>query len=104
MSDYNIRQFNLMLDQLDQFDLGRIDLHHLVVGLESLVALLDGIDIKRKTDIERKWSVLEEVYSDMLYQNIDVMPDTHAKLVKDSVSMLRIMIRVGIEAEESEGH
>jgi hypothetical protein len=63
MSNYNLRQYRRMLDQIQDFEAHRIDLQHIIRGLKSLLALLDNPDINWKLEFQKQWAVLEEVYA-----------------------------------------
>ncbi len=68
MSDYNNRQYRRMLDQINDFRSKRIDLKHLINGLESLLCALEQADAGWKSEFQSNWGVLEEVYAVSLDQ------------------------------------
>jgi hypothetical protein len=93
MSDYDNRQYILMIEQLDQFKLKQIDLKHLINGLESLLGVLTEPDEKWKFDFQRQWGVLEDVYADAIDRGRLELPDAHKELVEQAVQKLEAMIR-----------
>lgn len=96
MSNYDNRQFSLMLEQLNQFESKRIDLKHLINGLESLLCMLEGADANWKSAFQSIWGVLEEVYADILDRGYKEMPDSHQKLVEQSVRDLKAMVEAAL--------
>ena len=101
MSDYDNRQYGLMLEQIKQFESKRIDLKHLINGLESLLCALEEVDSNWKSAFQSKWGVLEEIYADMLDSGYKKLPDTHQKLVEQSVRDVKAMVEAALP---NEGH
>jgi hypothetical protein len=96
MSDYDNRQYGLMLEQLNQFESKRIDLKHLITGLESLLGVLEKVDPKWKSAFQSKWGVLEEVYADMLDRGHKELPGLHQDLVAKAVRDLKAMVETAL--------
>ena len=103
MSDYDNRQYGLMLEQINQFEAKRIDLKHLINGLESLLCALEQADKKWKDAFHSEWGVLEEVYADALDKGYKRLPDTHEKLVERAVCNLKAMVEAVLPNEENGG-
>lgn len=61
-----------MLDQIENFKSNRIDLKHLINGLESLLCVLEEADRDWKSKFRGKWGVLEEVYAVALDRKRDL--------------------------------
>ena len=97
MSDYDKRQYALMLEQLTQFESKQIDLKHLISGLESLLCLLEQADSDWKAAFQSRWGVLEEVYADMLDRRYKNLPDSHQELVENSVRDLKAMVESALQ-------
>lgn len=98
MSDYDKRQYTLMLEQLTQFESKQIDLKHLINGLESLLCLLEEADADWKATFQSRWGVLEEVYADILDRGYKNLPDSHQKLIEKSVHDLKEMVESALRA------
>jgi hypothetical protein len=92
MSDYDKRQYGLMLEQIKQFEAKQIDLKHLIAGLESLLCVLEQADKKWKDTFQSEWGVLEEVYADALDKGYKSLPTTHEKLIEKAVHNLKAMV------------
>jgi hypothetical protein len=101
MSDYDHRQYQLMLEQLDQFESKRIDLNHLVKGLEALLGTLEQVGPKWKSDFQRQWGVLEDVYADALDRRYTELPDSHKKLIANAVDKLKTMVTDALQNESA---
>ena len=103
MTDYDKRQYALMLECLSQFELKRIDLKHLIIGLESLLCLLEEADAIWKATYQSRWGVLEEVYADMLDRGYRDLPASHQELVNQSVRDLKAMVESALKKNEPTG-
>ena len=99
MSDYDNRQYSLMIEQIKQFESKRIDLKHLISGLESLLCALEQPDKKWKDTFQSEWGVLEEVYADALDKGYKRFPDTHEKLVEKAVRNLKATVEAVLPNE-----
>jgi hypothetical protein len=92
MSDYNNRQYHLMLEQLHDFETKRIDLKHLINGLESLLECLEKVAPDWRSNFQHHWGVLEDVYADALDRGYKELPETSNKLLVEAVRNLKIMV------------
>jgi CRISPR/Cas system CSM-associated protein Csm2 small subunit len=52
-----------MLDQIRDFESKRIDLKHLINGLDALLCALEEADAVWKSEFQRNWGVLEDIYA-----------------------------------------
>ena|SRR6266850_8458954 len=100
MSDYNARQYGLMLEQIKQFESKQIDLKHLINGLESLLCALEKPDEKWKSAFQSKWGVLEEVYADALDKGYSELPDSHKRLVTEAVRDLQMLVNQALNRSD----
>jgi hypothetical protein len=92
MSEYDSRQYNLMLGQLRDFNSKRIDLKHLIHGLETLLGCLENPAADWKLTFQKHWGVLEDVYADALDRKDMELPEAHKKLIEDATSTLQTMV------------
>src|SRR5258706_13397124 len=100
MSDYDNRQYRRMLDQIHDFESKRIDLKHLINGMESLLCALEGADAAWKSEFQSKWGVLEEVYAVALDRKRQLIQDDW-KLINTSVAGMKELI-AGVYSEQQE--
>jgi hypothetical protein len=63
MSNYDQRQYILMKQFLEGFEAGNIKIIVLINSLRGLVNALEETDNDWKKSFNRKWWVLEEIYS-----------------------------------------
>jgi hypothetical protein len=91
MSDYDNRQYRRMLDQIKDFESKRIDLEHLINGLESLLCALEEANAGWKSEFQSKWGLLEEVYAVALDRNRPLNQDDW-KLINPAVERMKQLI------------
>jgi hypothetical protein len=102
MSDYDNRQYRRMLDQIQDFESKRIDLKHLINGMESLLCALEEADAGWKSEFQSKWGVLEEVYAVALDRKRQLTEDDW-KLINTAVEgMKHLIARVYSEQPEED--
>jgi hypothetical protein len=92
MSDYDNRQYGRMLDQIRDFESKRIDLKHLINGMESLLCVLEEADPTWKAQFQSKWGVLEEVYAVALDRKRQITEDDW-KLINTAVAGMKELIK-----------
>ena len=94
MSDYDNRQYLRMLDQIRDFESKRIDLKHLINGMKFLLSALEKADTTWKSEFQREWGVLEEVYAVALDRKRQLTQDDW-KLINAAVeAMTQLITRV----------
>ena|SRR2546426_9965319 len=102
MSDYDNRQYRRMLDQMHDFESKRIDLKHLINGMESLLCALEETDAGWKSEFQSKWGVLEEVYAVAVDRKRQLNQDDW-KLINAAVEgMKQLIARVYSEQPEED--
>ncbi len=62
-SDYDRRQYRLMIEQIDLFNEGKMALSSLVPGLNGLVSALEIPEPSWKAAFINEWGILEIVYA-----------------------------------------
>jgi hypothetical protein len=100
MSDYDNRQYHRMLDQIRDFESKRIDLKHLINGMESLLSALETADATWKSEFQRKWGVLEEVYAVALDRKSQLTQDDWKLINTAVVGMKQLITQVSSEKRE----
>jgi hypothetical protein len=93
MADYDNRQYHLMLDQLNDFESKRINLKHLIGGLESLLGCLEEPAPDWKSGFQRQWGILEDVYAEAVDRGNMDLPEAHKKLLAEAVYNLKRMVQ-----------
>jgi hypothetical protein len=92
MTEYDERQYRLMVQRLEEFENERIGFNRLIVDLESLLGCLQEVDTSWKSKFQRECGVLDEVYAVMLDRQQKQMTPEDQKLVSRSVQELKRMV------------
>jgi hypothetical protein len=92
-SQYDLCQYELMLDRLEAFRRGAISLRKLVEDLRSLVEALELSSPAWKEEFVGEWWTLEQVYAVAIDRNeLDDLPTESEQLVETAVASLREMV------------
>lgn len=70
MTPYNARQLNLMIDKINRYETGLIDLSALIQDLEDLLNVLENFDEAWGREFRSNWLDLEVIYACALDENI----------------------------------
>lgn len=92
MSEFNQRQYRLMLDRLDAFEQGSIALDKLVVDLEGLLNALDGVASDWKKNFLGDWGNLEEERAYALFKNVHILDQETSERIRPTVSRLKLSV------------
>jgi len=92
MSDYDNRQYRLMVERIDQFEKKSIGLRHLITDLEALLCVLQEADQNWKSAFHKQWAVIEEVYAVVLDRKLKEVPQEYWKLIDDAVSTMKQLL------------
>jgi hypothetical protein len=92
MSDYDQRQFRLMLERLDAFARGRIAIDRLIIDLQGLLNALQMLDPKWKQSFLRHWGHLEEARAVALDREATTLNEREAKVAFDAAMQLRLLV------------
>jgi len=92
MTDYNARQYNLMLQTLDAFESKSIELGSLVSTLDGLQNALEEVDSSWRSAFLKQWGVLEDVYADLLYRDLKEIPDQHMLLLNKAIREIKRLV------------
>ena len=90
VTEYDIRQLNMMRYFLSEFSLGNINLPKLINNLEALLYCLESVDDSWKTEFHENWFVLEQVYAVSCF-NKDVVASSDQDILM-SISNLNCLI------------
>jgi hypothetical protein len=105
MSDFDQRQYALMLKSLDGFSSGRMRIDTLISNLEGLLNALHNADKEWKQSFLRIWGHIEEARAYALSLNAEALDAEAMERVAAAVGKLRLMVlgklRDPIEIEES---
>ena len=97
MSDYDQRQYSMMLRLLKAFDTRSVGLGKLIVDLEALLGCLQDTEKAWKNSFYRQWGMLEDVYADALDKGLEQLPPDSENLIEDDIQNLRRLVQERID-------
>ncbi|MGC8559146.1 MAG: hypothetical protein ACP5O1_00530 [Phycisphaerae bacterium] len=100
MSDYDRRQFKMMLSILDAFDDRAIGLRKAIDDLEALYRSLEDTPKAWKSLFYKQWAIMEEVYAGALDKGYKQLPPDYQKLIEDAIQNLRRLVQERIDVTE----
>lgn len=92
LTDYDLRQLELMRDILKAYDAEKISLSDVINKLEGLLECLKFPDNEWETDFHNHWFTLEQVYAVALDRN-EPLSHYESYLI-DSISELKNLLTV----------
>jgi hypothetical protein len=96
-SEFDIRQFELMLELIDGYGISRLGLGDLFSNLEALRRALENPAAKFIQSFEQLWGNLEVVHAMMLDQARQHTNDTDDRIILNTIPRLKELIRSEIE-------
>lgn len=88
-SEYDIRQLNLMLHQLNAFENKKIDISFLVVRLEGLLHTMEHVTDEWEEKFLNEFSILESMNAEMP----NLKKEEIEKLIQNSIHNLKKLIQ-----------
>ncbi|MBX9681576.1 MAG: hypothetical protein K2X38_22705 [Gemmataceae bacterium] len=104
MSDYDQRQYRLMLQQLERFEQGKATLSDLIASLDALLSVLESTEENWKEAFRYEWGTLETEYAISLDRGEPVLPSESMSLVHQAVANMEALLRDRVSADESALH
>lgn len=101
MSEYDQRQYRLMLHELKQFENGEIHLDTLVDDLESLLAMLQQAEPGWKDEFLESWAYLDDERAIALDEGVISFDEATSERLLAKVVELRRLILVQIGGSQS---
>jgi len=92
MSDFSDRQFRLMLDRINAFEAGQIDLGKVVDDLEGLLNAAVVADNDWKSRFLSEWGKLEDVRAFALCEGQKELDPETGRLVRTASTQLRNLV------------
>lgn len=92
MSEFDQRQYQLMLDRLVAFEHGRIRLDSLVDDLDGLLNALKGIEPAWKRSFLHQWGRLEVERAFALSENITAFDEETTRRLLEAVVHLKLIV------------
>jgi hypothetical protein len=92
MSEYNERQYRLMLAQLIKFEEGQIRLNVLVNDLEGLLNSLQGLPNSWRQAFLHEWGKLEDERAYALSENVQAFDEETSRRLLLATSRLKLLL------------
>ena len=96
MTEYNSRQFDLMLEAMDDFHRGTINIGAIISRLDSLLVALTGVDDKWMNAYRKQLGILEDVYAYALDKTLGDVPSNHMPLVNGAIAQIRQLVALKV--------
>ena len=92
MTDYDIRQLNLMIAKLNDFERGNLSLNHLVSSLDGIQNALQEIDNQWRNAFLTQWGVLEDINAEALERHSKDSPSEQVSLASRAIRAIRHLV------------
>jgi hypothetical protein len=101
MSEFDQRQYRLMLDDLSAFEGGKLSVDKLIADLEGLANVLEEKNIDWRQSFFRHWGHLEEAWAVALDRGATSLDEQEAKVALSAAGKLKSMVleRIGNVAD-----
>ena len=96
-SEYDVRQYNLMLRMIQEYQNGSIEIGNLTQGLDELRSALENASESWQQEFNSGWGVVEDVYAVMLDRGDFRLNDSEKELVNKAVEKLKNLIANQVE-------
>jgi hypothetical protein len=91
-TEYNERQYRLMLDQLTSFEIGALPLDTLANNLEGLVNALEGGAESWKEAFLDEWATLDDARAYALFKGTKEFDAETTERLRSAVAKLRLYV------------
>lgn len=98
MNEYNNRQYLKMLECIRLFRSNERSLSECISDIKALMACLESPDVETKTNLQRNWAVLEEVYADSLDRGLPASARNNSDLIDKSFTNMEVILKKVIVA------
>jgi hypothetical protein len=92
MSEYNQRQYRLMLERLNAFEQGQIRVGKLANDLEGLLNAIQGVPSSWRQTFLHDWGLLEDVRAVMLVEGMTSFDEATRRAISAAVSRLKLLV------------
>jgi len=92
MSEYDQRQYKMMLERINAFANGQIDLHKLTDDLDGLLNVLEKVNADWRQNFLHYWGKLEDARAVALERTNVVVDNDAVNRVSLAISQLRQLV------------
>jgi len=93
MSEYDQRQYHLMLEKIRSFEQGDIRLDSLVTDLDGLLNVLEESDLSWKEAFQHEWGKLEDEQANALFRNTKQLDKEAIRRLSVATAQLRSLVQ-----------
>jgi hypothetical protein len=93
ISEYDVRQIDLMKERISQFNKGEIQVDKLINDLESLLNCLENISENWKDYFLAALGEIEIIYAFALYENRNSLTDEDMKVIDESLLKIESLMK-----------
>jgi len=92
ISDYDRRQYALMVEKLDEFRKDNIPLGRLISDLNALLSVLENPDGNWKIMFRKQWSILERINAVAAFRANNVISPESSNRIAEAVKIMEDII------------
>ena len=89
LNEYNLRQFDLLIKSINDFEGGKLSLSSLISNIEGLIGALENFSLSQRNELIRKWGVLDEIFAVCLDENNRSLSKEERDLINHTLCELR---------------
>lgn len=97
MSEYDHRQYRLMLDRLNAFEKGTTKIGALIADLEGLVKSLESAPDSWKRYFLLEWADLEQVRATALSRDQKQFQEHEIQIIRDAIEEMKLLALQAID-------
>ncbi len=91
-NEYDMRQYNIMLNIIEEYKENKKSLKQLIDNLDGLLNALENAEQKWKDEFHNEWWNLEQVYAVNNYRGKGFYSEEESKIINESIDNLQEII------------
>jgi hypothetical protein len=92
MSEYDQRQYQLMRQCIEDFEIGNVNFRVLIDSLKGLLNVLQEVEEEWKASFRSAWWTLEEVYAVALDREQNCLSNEDEKLIYEAINEIKQLL------------
>ena len=92
MSDHDQRQYRLMLDSLEAFQVGTLKMEYLIGNLSALLLALESGDKIWKESFQSDWAILEQAHALAHFRGSNTLNEHEMGVARDAAERLKALV------------
>jgi len=90
IKDCNRKQYQIIIERINWFEKGILELTSLIDDLESLQGYLQEVDKKWRSEFYKDWGLLEEIYSVAVVENEPISTSDREKIAQSVKNLKKL--------------